>query len=76
MTPLSSETVVAHCLTTKSAVDKLKWMKEMKLWLVDQQVLLPLPAPAAEVTSPYFEAPAAIVERVEVEVQRTEGAAR
>lgn len=40
-TPISDETVVAHCLTTKEAYDKRKWMKSMGLWLKGQEQLLP-----------------------------------
>lgn len=38
-TNISEETVVAHCLTTKKAGDKLSWMKTMGLWLVDMEPL-------------------------------------
>lgn len=44
-TPISADTVVAHCLTTKNAGDKLKWMKTMGLWLVGREQLAPLPPP-------------------------------
>ena len=40
-TPISAETVVAHCLTTKEAADKRKWMRRMGLWLKGQEQLLP-----------------------------------
>lgn len=35
-TPISSETVVAHCRSKKRATAKRSWMKTANLWFVDK----------------------------------------
>lgn len=37
-TPISSETVVAHCHSRKHVVKRVSWMQEANLWLLDTQV--------------------------------------
>lgn len=44
-TPISPETVVAHCVAKKIAHEKLKWMKNKGLWLADKETLSHFPPP-------------------------------
>lgn len=81
-TPISADTVVAHCLTTKEAADKLKWMKSMGLWLIGGEKLLPRTPPPPPSSSPsILPGPAQLeltsvgvgLQREEAEMERGEG---